>query len=172
MTGSGFLSRQLWRLGAAAVAALCLGGAGLAQSATLQADKARLLACVEAAFPEGAPPGAPAPPHPRECLDRLESEGVCARGPDCARRESLAWLALAREADGKRGGPRNRAANKAAVEGIVRQARAVCTAAAANSAWGGDQVKTGAFRIDLDHQCMRDAMAGQTIFMLGYAYGA
>lgn len=156
---------------ALAAALACLAGPARAQS--LADDKARLLACVEAAFPEGAPVGAPPPPPARNCLGLLERD--CDDRSDCARRESRAWLALAREAGadaGKRGGARNRAAYAAAVKGVEAQARAVCTAAAANSAWGGERVAKGGFKIGLDHPCMRDAIAGQVIFLLGYAYGA
>lgn len=167
------LRRRFAAVGLAALGAATLfAGAARAQDATLAADKAKLLACVEAAFPEGMPPGAPPPPAPRECLGLLEKDPSCAREQRCARRESLAWLALAREADGQRGGARNRAAHKAAVDGLARQARAVCTAAAANSAWGAEAVAAGKFRIDLDHPCVRDVIAGQAIFLLGYAYGA
>ena len=65
----------------------------------------------------------------------------------------------------------NRKAVEAAVGAIERQATALCRGAAAASAWGRDAVRSGQYRPPVDDPCLRDAVAGQVIPLLGYLRG-
>ncbi len=137
----------------------------------------RLYACIDAAYPEGEVPLRPGErrqprPKPGQCSG-LIAENCGARR--CEEREARAWLALARQhAQGmKESGrpPGNRKVYDGAVASLTRQAFAICRAAAANSAWGVDQVAKGTYKPALSHPCAREAIAGMVIPMLGHARG-
>ncbi len=108
-----------------------------------------------------------------DCIGLIarSDEKACAASADCIERETKAWLALALDLNREPLAGRNRAAVAVAVAGIEKQARATCMAAAALSAWGRDQVAKGKQRIGLDHPCMRDAVAGLVMPLLGYMRG-
>lgn len=146
---------------------------------TLSQDKDALMDCVAEAFPEGDLPqiaGAPKanePSRPGDCIGLIERSDpkACASSSACFERETKAWLAIARGYKAERGGERNKAAINNAVAGIERQAKALCIAAAATSAWGAENVAKGKYSVGLDSPCMRDAVAGMVTPMIGYARG-
>lgn len=145
-----------------------------AQGSTLAADKAALMACVEEAFPEGEIPGtAKERTYGGACIGLLarSSAQFCAASRLCSAREAHAWLAIARDLQREPLTERNKAAVKAAVSGIERQAKALCMASAAVSAWGRDQVAKGTYKAGLDDDCVRDAVAGMVIPLMGYLRG-
>lgn len=155
------------------LAALIPGGAS-AEGNPLAADKEALLACVAEAFPEGERPGAARErKYGGDCiglLARTSAQG-CAASRQCISRETHAWLAIARELQREPLPGRNKGAVNAAVTGIERQAKALCTAAAAVSAWGRDRVSGGTYKAGLDDACTRDAVAGMVIPLMGYLRG-
>ncbi|OYU48181.1 MAG: hypothetical protein CFE31_10995 [Rhizobiales bacterium PAR1] len=145
-----------------------------AQGGTLTADKAMLMTCVEEAFPEGEVPGAGKErKYGGDCIGLIarSSAQFCAASRQCSARETHAWLAIARDLQRESLAERNKAAVKAAVTGIEKQAKALCTAAAAASAWGGDQVAKGTYKAMRDDDCVRDAVAGMVIPLMGYLRG-
>jgi hypothetical protein len=157
-------------------ASLLAGAPALADQ--LAADKEALMACVAEAFPEGALPVLAGQEKPvakkgGDCIGLIErsTAQLCSASTACAERETRAWLALAQglELDGLPA--RNKAAVRSGVAGIEKQARATCMAAAAVSAWGRDQVAGGKYRIGLDHPCLRDAVAGLVVPLMGFLRG-
>lgn len=165
-------------LPALALAASLLGavtsGSASAQGNQLAADKETLMACVAEAFPEGEMPGAARErKYGGDCIGLIArtSAQFCAASRQCVARETLAWLAIARELQREPLPERNKGAVNAAVTGIERQAKALCTAAAAVSAWGRDRVSGGTYKVGLDDACTRDAVAGMVIPMMGYLRG-
>ncbi len=149
-----------------------------AQGAQLIADAEKLDACINEAFPESEPSLRPGQT-PQRRPAHGECSGIVAKSckpQACNERESRAWLHLAQQVSRSEGSRVRSGVNgrawQTAFSGIERQALAVCTAAAAASAWGSEMVSKGKFKASLAHPCVREAIAGMVIPMLGYSRGA
>lgn len=88
----------------------------------------------------------------------------------CNRREAAAWMEAIKLTDEnrKRFAKRNVEVYSTAVNRIRGQARALCHAAAAVSAWGSDAVAKGSYeRSDYDSsRCEREAIAQQALIVM------
>ena len=145
-----------------------------AQNAQLAADVQRLSACIDAAYPEGEAmpvPGQKPPQRPRPGACSGLVVAACGGGATCDARESRAWLHLARQSGANEWAKKNAKYHAPVVAGLQRQAVAICTAAASASAWGNDQVPKGQYKPTLDTPCVREAIAGMAIPLLGNARG-
>lgn len=145
-------------------------------------DANRIAACVDKkAGPEGDLPPA-GPTQERILADMAGGPQACVKiiyddcmktskdTRPCNRRESQAWLdaiKLSAE-DRKRFARRNIEVYTVAINRIRGQARALCHAAAAISAWGSGAIANGSFeRGDFDtSQCERDAIAQQALVVM------
>ncbi|MBX9761298.1 MAG: hypothetical protein K2Y29_21150 [Beijerinckiaceae bacterium] len=171
---------------AALVLAACLSGvpawAQIQSLGQAAADAESLMECVDAkAGPEGdLPSSGPIRDQivtamaggPQACVGRVYeacmklSEDATA----CNRRESSAWLAAIAVSpeDRKRFPRKNITIYTEAVGRVQAQARALCRAAAAVSAWGSEAITDGSFekRGYNNYACEREAIAQQALVVL------
>ena len=88
----------------------------------------------------------------------------------CNKREGAAWLAAVAVSpeDRKRFPRKNITIYANAMKGVEAQARALCRAAAAVSAWGSELITDGSFekRGYNNYACEREAIAQQALIVL------
>lgn len=154
----------------------------LAAAAPAYADQAveRIQACIDDKAPEGMPTDGPLRERmmkameggPQACVGLVQKDCE-ASGKDqdvCVARETNAWLAALSRPDLK--GKRAAAHRKAALA-VKAQAIALCEAAAADSAWGGEKVESkGRYGFKPGDRCVRDAVAAQALIILVNGRGA
>jgi hypothetical protein len=154
----------------------------LALAAPAHADPAveRIQTCVSQKAPEGLPTDGPLRARmlkemeggPQACIGLVQKDCEAAGKPReaCVASETRAWLAAleTRDLTGKRAAVFRKGA------GAIRaQAVALCEAAAAMSAWGGETVASkGRYGFGLDSSCVRDAVAQQALVILVNGRGA
>ncbi|MDP2355976.1 MAG: hypothetical protein Q8M31_07920 [Beijerinckiaceae bacterium] len=165
-----------------ALALVCFALATAPAAAQPPNDAERLALCVDTkAGPEGdLPPAGPVRDRllaqmaggPQACISLIYDECMKASKDSraCNRRESQAWIdALKLSGENrKRFARRNIEVYLTAINRIREQARALCHAAAAVSAWGSNAVASGTFERG-DHDttaCQREAIAQQALVVL------
>lgn len=163
-----------------ALVGLALAGAPAAAQSSSDVD--RLNVCVDMkAGPEGdLPPAGPLRDRivaemaggPQACVSIIYDECMKASkdARACNRREAQAWidaLKLSSESR-KRFARRNIEVYTVAINRIRGQARALCHAAAAVSAWGSEAISNGSFeRGNFDtSRCEREAIAQQALIVM------
>ncbi len=170
---------------AAALASIALTATPAFTQSSSDAD--RLAVCVDKkAGPEGDLPSA-GPVRDRILAEMAGGPQACVRmiyadcmkaskdARACHRRESQAWLDAVKLSgeNRKRFAARNIEVYTVAINRIRGQARALCHAAAAVSAWGSDAIAKGSFeRGDYDtSECEREAIAQQALIVMVTARG-
>ena len=154
----------------------------LALAAPAHADPAveRIQTCVDQKAPEGLPTSGPLRERmmkemeggPQACVGLVQQAWEASGKPReaCVALETKAWLAAleTRDLTGKRA-----AVFRKGVGAIRAQAVALCEAAAAMSAWGGETVAAkGRYGFGLESACVRDAVAQQALVILVNGRGA
>ena len=142
-------------------------------SPAMASDVDAVFDCVVKVAPEGLEPGAPPPPSEQTCIGIIAKPCREAGGDNdqCNTRETNAWLAAIASVQSNAEndyGKKQSAAFKAGTSALLKNAVALCRAAAATSAWGSDAIANGndPTAFDRGHPCVRESVGQQALIVL------